>query len=359
MNGKLYEALNNIQQEYLLMLKSYKTKINDNNFVQIVDEVSVFWNKNKRIVDAFINFVTQPFDTYVFTAVTYMDYDDNEHLPFLCLGKNHIVDDPLCIYLNTVNDSPKTTFTKRLRNEIENTIDDSIKIIENCSPSIYVIPIRYLYTDRSLVKQKADECFLSLFNKDFECLNDYFEFESIEQIDVLLREDIKKSLVFQESEDKNKSLIERFYDYKDNYVNDFVGSNNDAVLFFASIYGNISQSINIIIVTAGLKIIPYLRNKIAVKYFLVISESVKTWCTDIEPVVFNMALSNILYNKFDKTRFDKFSTKQYVDFINNTSFEQSLRKDIASAGIKSLDKNIKAMVDIINNNLNYIYDRID
>lgn len=347
MKSKLYEELNKIQQEYLLMLKNYKNRVNDNNFIQIVDEVSVFWRKNKPIVDVFINFGANSYNTYVFMAVTRMDYDDNEHLPFLCLGNNHIMDDPLCTYLNTINESPSTTYTKRLRTEIEKTIDDNIKIIENCSPLIYIIPIRYLYSDRELVKQKSDECFLSLFNGNFNSLDDYFKLESIEQIDLFLREEIKNSLVFIEYEDKDKSLIERYHDYKDVYANDLVGSDNDVILFFAAIYGNISQSIDVIIISAGLKIIPYLRNEIAVRYFLTITENIKTWHEDFSNIIFNAGLANLLYNKFNKEKYNKYSAEQFLKIINSINFEQSVRSKLMSAGIDSLEGNIKAIAEII------------
>lgn len=349
MKSKLYEAINKIQQEYFLMLKKYKNKINDNNFVQIVDEVSIFWNKNKTIVDAFFNFETPPYNTYVFTAVTRMDYDDNEHLPFLCLGSNHIMDDPLCTYLNTVNESPLTTYTKRLRMEIEKTIDDNIKIIEKCSPSIYIIPIRYLYSDRELVKRKSDECFLSLFNGNFNSLEDYFKLESIEQIDLYLREEIKDSLVFLEYEDKTKPLIERFCNYKDVYANDLVGSDNDVILFFAAIYGNISQSIDVIIIALGLKLVPYLRNEIAIRYFLTIAENIKTWYKDIDNVIFNAGLANLLYNKFDKEKYADYSTEKFIKIISDINFEQAIRSKLISDGIDSLNGNIREIVAIIKN----------
>mgnify|MGYP006990121360 CR=1 FL=1 len=34
-------------------------------------------------------------ESYVFTASTFMDFDESEHIPFLLIGSQHILDDPL------------------------------------------------------------------------------------------------------------------------------------------------------------------------------------------------------------------------------------------------------------------------
>lgn len=307
MKDSLFEAMINVQKEYLALLKNYKKIYNDQHLLQIVDEIRIFWKKKQPIVDAFLKYKIQPYETYLFTSVMMVDYESKEHLPFLCLGKFHIVDDPICKYLLTISSFAQKTFTERLREEIKNTIDDNIKIIENCLQVIWVLPIRYLYSDSEIMNSKATECFLDLFDGAITSVDDFFKLDSIYQIDSMLPEKSKKALVFLETEDPKLSLPERFIRYKNELATDFLGSDNDAVVFFSAIYGNFAQAIDVVFVCELFHLIPYLRYQVAFQYFIYIANSMVSWFDDMNIIMMNALLANIVYNKFNIDKLENYS----------------------------------------------------
>lgn len=54
----------------------------------ILDEIVLFWKRNIGIVQLYLYNDFYNNDGYVFTAATFMDYEDDEQYPFLLLGKN-------------------------------------------------------------------------------------------------------------------------------------------------------------------------------------------------------------------------------------------------------------------------------
>ena len=92
------EKMNQIQIEYKILLQKLLPKLKSEFSVQALDEINLFWYRHMDIVRLYLASEFAGAESYVFTAATYLDYDDNEHLPFLLLGKQHVLDDPLSKY---------------------------------------------------------------------------------------------------------------------------------------------------------------------------------------------------------------------------------------------------------------------
>jgi len=169
------EKMTQIQIEYKTLLQKLLPKLKTEFSVQALDEINLFWYRHMEIVRLYLASEFAGAESYVFTAATYLDYDDNEHLPFLLLGRQHVLDDPLSKYSAICKDLTDDKASHKLYEQIGKTAEDNIKIIENCQGNIFVVPLR-LFNQHDSTKEffeLGERTFASLFI-DIEGLKDFF-----------------------------------------------------------------------------------------------------------------------------------------------------------------------------------------
>ena len=96
--GLLETKINSIQEEYKNLLITLLPRLKSSMSKEALDDINLFWIKHMDAVELYLQAIFAGEESYVFTASTYMDYDDQEYVPFLLLGKKHILDDPLGKY---------------------------------------------------------------------------------------------------------------------------------------------------------------------------------------------------------------------------------------------------------------------
>ena len=84
-----------IQIEYKELLSKLSPKLKSGQVPEALDELNLFWLRHIDEVQLYLKYWLYGEDCYIFTAATFMDFNDNEHLPFLLMGEKHILDDPL------------------------------------------------------------------------------------------------------------------------------------------------------------------------------------------------------------------------------------------------------------------------
>ena len=87
-----------IQIEYKELLSKLSPKLKSGQVPEALDELNLFWLRHIDEVQLYLKYWLYGEDCYIFTAATFMDFNDNEHLPFLLMGEKHILDDPLGRY---------------------------------------------------------------------------------------------------------------------------------------------------------------------------------------------------------------------------------------------------------------------
>lgn len=125
----LNKTIINIQNEYLDLLIKIKDKLNTGDYLYIIDEINVFWNSYMQIINLYLKTISVNDNAYVFTGATYLDLNDFEHYPFVMMGDIHIIDDPLCKYAKVSYRCQNQSFSKTLKSQIIQSIDDNIKIL--------------------------------------------------------------------------------------------------------------------------------------------------------------------------------------------------------------------------------------
>lgn len=316
-----------IQKEYKELLISLLPKLKSGFAVEALDEINIFWLRNMNIVRLYLEAIVPYSDSYVFTAATFLDYEDNEHLPFLLIGENHILDDPLSRYSELCGKLPEGRDADYLYDQVKTTAEDNIKILDNLHSSLFIIPLRLLSQSKAddIVFQKSERLFLGLFN-GIDSIDDYFiKCDSIDNIIKYARDDTEKIVMFSETDDKELPFKERFYNSIADAKFMIDPAKSDAYNFFSMVFGNIHQAISILACCLEYGCIPYIRYPVSFHYLNIISNSVLEG-SKVNILQFKMSVAFILYKICDKSQLSTIDTNDFLLKKQSYCFNDKLFK---------------------------------
>ena len=133
-----------IQTEYKELLAALLPKLKNSHAPEALDEINLFWLRHIEEVQLYISTWFPGENSYVFTAATFMDFEDKEHLPFLLMGDKHILDDPLSKYSIIQSKIVEGKDAEFLYKQIGITAEDNLKLLENVHEEILILPLRLL-----------------------------------------------------------------------------------------------------------------------------------------------------------------------------------------------------------------------
>lgn len=201
-----------LQTEYRDLLTVLLPALKGKRAPEALDEINLFWLRNIDTVQLYLKYWFPGEDSYVFTASTFMGFDDSEHLPFLLMGNKHVLDDPLCKYSEVRSRMQDGRDAEFLCNQIEITAEDNLRLLENVREEILVLPLRLLSQSSNYdsLYEMGEGAFVSLFN-GIENLSEYFaKCDSIDDIISFARDDIGELVLFSVDDDTALPLKERF-----------------------------------------------------------------------------------------------------------------------------------------------------
>ena len=341
-----------IQEDYKTLLSSLLPKLKSTHSLEALDEINLFWVRHMGKVLLYLRYIFSGDESYVFTAATYMDYDDNEHLPFMLIGKKHVLDDPLSKYSEICSKMSNEKDASMLYEQVIRTAEDNIKIIENCKNNILILPLR-LFNQSSRSDELMDvgrQAFCSLF-EDIDTLNDYFEkCVTIQDVVQHARKDIGELVLFSERDDRTLSLEERFDRtmLETEYMVD--DTKHNSYNFFMLVFGCIQQAIDVIISCTEYQCIPYIRYPVALHYISLLSENMKD-IAHIEDMRYKMSVAFVLYRLCNKEELGKCDVETFLRRNNEFQFNDKLFESLEERGINKssfLKHNItKLIIDLL------------
>ena len=321
----LLNKIHLIQIEYKNLLVSLLPKFKSTYAPEALDEINLFWLRRIEVVKLYLKNWLPGKNSYVFTAATFMDFDDNEHLPFLLMGNKHILDDPLSKYSLIRSEMSKGKDVEFLYKQISVTAEDNLKVLENIHNEILILPLRLLNqsNDQKAFEKVGEQVFVSLFNNIYS-LNEYFEkCNSIDDIIHFARDDIGRLVMFSEDDDVMLDFKERFrialIDTK--YMVD--PNRSDSYNFFMLVFGFIQQALGIIVSCMEYECIPYIRYPVSLHYISMMSQSI----LDIEHVVmlrFRMSVGFVVYKLCDKSKLASVCLEDFLEKNKIYNFNDKL-----------------------------------
>lgn len=324
-----------------------------------LDEIVVFWNENLELIQIFLNSYVAQTESFVFTASTYMDIEDKENYPFMLLGGMHIMDDPLGKYCEIYKKINKEQVTDVFLEQIILTAKDNVKIIEQCKEEIIVLPLRLFNQNPkdSRVFQIGEKAFASLF-KDISTIKEYFErCSTFDDIVLHARKDIGNIILFDEGDNKDMPLEDRFKQSIPNIPYLIEDEFSEGELFFQMVFGGIQQAVDVILSCIEYRVIPLIRYPVAFNYFLLLIDNFQ----DIEMGVqirYKACIANMVYRVCDKDRLSCKGFKQFVDVTKAERFWEKMLAEIEVTVNSQELFNVSILLPIIEKRLNDLYEKI-
>lgn len=349
-----------IQAEYKDLLKALLPALKTMASPSALDEINLFWLKNMDLVRLYLADEFADKDSYVFTASTFMDFDDKEQYPFLLLGKHHVLDDPLCKYSDICSKMQGTNISQRLLEQIAITAEDNIKIIEGCNGHIIVLPLRLLsQTPKdSVIYQMGEKVFTSLFN-DINSIKEYFEkCKSFADIIKYARNDIEKIILFSEFDDKSLPFEQRYLQAKEEnsyMVND---GQTESYNFFVMVFGCIQQAVDVIISCLEYKCIPFIRYPVVINYILPLEENLSA-IPFISEMRYKMCIANLIYKICDKEKLCQFGFDSFISVISSSLFSEKVFNSLSHGNINERTFNVHLAAPVIEKCLTDLYSALE
>ena len=330
----LRSEINQIQREYKDLLSNLLPILRGKRSLEALDEINLFWLKNIDVVKLYLKSEFKGTDSYVFTAATYLDIEDKEHYPFLLLGTQHVLDDPLCKYAeicSKMSDGRNAEFTYK---QIIKAAEDDIKIISTCEEQIIVLPLRLLNRPKegNPLISLGEQIFLSLFPK-VDSIESYFhKCSTISDIIQYGIPNLAEVIMFSEDDNRTAPLEERFRKAVDEMPYMLDKEKSDAENFFMLVYGHLHQALDVIVSCEEYQCIPYIRYPVAINYISLIANNI-LHLEYIQEMCFKMSIAFIIYNLCDKDLLSQAGLKTFLVCRDRSSFGKRLYSTMEAHGI--------------------------
>lgn len=343
-----------LQNNYCDILRTASTEFSTQDLPMIIDEINIFWFANRDLVRLILNNISFNYDCYTFTGASFLDIDDYEHFPFVTLGRTHIVDDPLYKYVNITSEIPNNDFHEKLQEQMLLTMKDNIKIIEEYSDAIYILPVTLLSDVKTdLIKNASEQAFFSMFKDNINDLEQYTNScKSIEDVEKVLKEGVSRIIIFSDKNDGN-DLISRFQNFKAQ-PHPFSDGTTDAMIFFYIVIGFFMQALSILLMCAEYRMIPYLRYEALYRFTILLGGNFKE-NTEMQMILFKSICAHLLYNVFDKRRVKATDFIQYISILKKENFSNNIFETLQKNGIDINNPSFESIANILREELDKIY----
>lgn len=330
----LLNKIHLIEIEYKELLLALLPKLKSSNAPEALDEINLFWLRHIEEVQLYLKAWFPGENSYVFTAATFMDFEDREHLPFLLIGDKHVLDDPLIKYSEIRSRMPEGKDADFLYKQIGITAEDNLKLLENVHEEILILPLRLSNQSNAhnSLYSIGEQAFVSLFD-GIDSISDYFsKCTSFDDIMQFACEDIEKLVMFSEDDDASLPFEDRFRIAltKTPFLVD--ENKPDSKNFFILVYGCIQQAIDVIVSCVEYGCIPYIRYPVSFHYISLLSECM----LDIEHIItlrFKMSVAYVVYQLCDKDRLVTVRLEEFLKKKREYDFSSELFRALAEHNV--------------------------
>ena len=321
MNNILAAELDALQIRYKAILETAKMNLTSVPPVMVLNEITSFWFRNKRLVECALNWLSvQPYETHVFTAATNLDVEEKDHCPFLVVGSTHILDDPVFKFVTTSSSTMALSkqFEEYQRTLAEEAIEDNLKILNDFRSSIYILPVSYMFVDFETAHLLAEKVFGSFFDDSISNMKTFSgKCSTFDEAVSHLKKGADRRIILNGFEDFQISLADRFALQKDYMVgHGFVDKFNEAECFAFTLFSHLLSASSILTFCTKYLLVPYFRYDVVFYYFTYLASSFLD-CEEFKEVRTLLTKTQIAFTVgrvLDRSLFDKLD---FVSFFNN------------------------------------------
>ena len=330
----LLNKIHSIQCEYKDLLAALLPKLKSGYSPESLDEINLFWLRHIDEIQLYLKAWFPGENSYVLTASTFMDFEDNEHLPFLLMGDKHVLDDPLSKYSEIRSKMLEGKTAEFLYEQIVVTAEDNLRLLENIRGEILILPLRLLNQSNSYntLYKAGEQVFVSLFN-GIDNLNDYFvKCKSFDDVMRFARENIGEFVMFSDNDNRTLPFEERFRIALDENQYMIDQCQSDSYNFYMLLYGYIQQAIDVIASCLEYGCIPYIRYPVSFYYISLLSESMLE-IEHIATIRFKMSVAFVVYQLCDKGRLYSNCLNVFLKKSQEYNFNKKLFSVLSEHGV--------------------------
>ena len=330
------------------------------NYFAPIDELNIFWESNSEIIQLYINYISEWDRTHIIQNTAGLNTKSKEHFSFLLLGNRHIIYDTIFSDAKLLEIDLLPSARKKFKSQIIYSISETLHILNHCGGLFTVLPffsIKDLCNDP--IKKIAKQMFLSLFNDEMTTIEDYFgKFSSIEEIHNGLKNDIPQMLKFSRSCNLKEDFVQRYKKYSVRYCNLIRHQNNDAEIFFKSIYTFILQAIKYISIGINHNLIPVFQDDALFNYVLMVSNSIVQHSRENKKWFSDMVIANGVYKQFNLGVVKNIELSKFLSILKSLSFEGKLYCELRDRNVLYDLSRTHEVFAIISKNLQEFYSKI-
>ena len=330
----LNDELKRLQRQYRDILEFAKNKITTEPQTQILNEILMFWFENKKVVECALNWLSVlPYETFIFTAAVNLDYDEMDYIPFLMHGRKHILDDPVFKFA-IANDSSKVLgieFEKTTLHNVQEAINDNIKILDNLNELIYILPVSDIFTPREKETEIATAMICSMFNSSITSYQSYIEHcSNIKDVLNHLTPDASSKMVLNGPEDLRIDLskrIEKFCKEAKHLKLDMF--ENEAHMLWVGLFSYILRASSVYQFCHKYKTVPFFRYDIVWHYFSMMCDAYAhknniELARELQILSFRAKVSFTSGKVLDRSKFENISINEFINAKESFNFEHKL-----------------------------------
>ena len=349
-----------LQNEYRELLAKLIPYLKEESYPVALDEIIVFWMRHMDLIQIFLKTYVVHKECYIFTAATYMDIAEKENYPFMLLGDLHIMDDPLGKYCEMCSKLQKDEeVSNEFWQQIILTVNDNIKIIEECLGDIYVIPIRLLnqLSDNKEIIRIGEQVFVNLF-KDISSMKEYFTVcKTFDDIIEHLGDGAENIILFNNNDNRELPIRDRLSNIVPNVPHLIKGNYPENIIFFQMVFGSIQQAVDVLLTCIEYKTVPLIRYKAALNYFLFLVDSLRD-TEKMDELKYKTCITNLIYQICDKERLSRKGFKHFISTIKEIDFGKKIFMELEEKVALEDRLNISIILPVIEGILNELYETI-
>ena len=321
----LISSMQLMQEEYLALLKNYE-HFDVNDAYSIQSECRIFWLRHKREIEFFLNNYPCDFDTCAFIGGMYLNAASTRELPFLSFGKKHISDDPVA---KLVSVGPQ----EHLAGYLKKSIEDDIEIIQKYNGEIFILPLSYLFVDKDLVLQSADNAFWHLFSNPTINKDSYMDkFSSIEEVCKCIGEDAGWGLFLKY---KRTNLKDRYLEHLETINIPIYEGKEGVNQFYHMCIGLFAQAASVMEFCIHYWTFPFIRDESLFGCFCLFIANLihmpNQYSSELRIILNKAVVHNLFYRYFEYSELENY--EDFFKTLKSTGFEKAVFDQMHKQGI--------------------------
>lgn len=356
----MIKELENIQCEYLILLKSISNNLENENLLDSLDLIQMFWFRKRNVILMASTYLFNNHNVYFLTAVSFFDVSYRNQNIFCVNGDYQVFDDPIPSYLEIISNGEISetifeSYVLKLEKAVKETIQDEILLLEESRGNFYILPLRY-YVSEVLFTEDCGINMEKFLQNFFSTPTTLSELSAQDNLNEVVNNDNLSKVVFFDGDNPNNPISERMKCYMEQNKDIIPSGFNVAQTLYFTLFGYFQQAMNVLEVALNFNVFPFFRSFSTYNnYSLILHTMIEGSNVNEEKILLK---KHLIKSALEYLLFYEYS-KRNVSFSLNELKERAAHIDL-SGQMESLELKCEFFenVDFYVNEINFVIDKL-